>query len=99
MTHSSDALDPHVRLIRDAEDDAARAAVLLTAPVFTLMRWRTVFTQYCRRAAFEEGVDYLETLAETLGKERHRGNLAGTMAMAGATATLIGVIERRGHDG
>jgi hypothetical protein len=96
MTHSSEALDPHVRLMRDAESDAARAGVLLGAPVFTLMRWRSVFSQHCRRAAFDEGVTYLDTLAETLGKERHRGNLAGTMPMAGATAALLGILDRGG---
>ncbi|RWO90904.1 hypothetical protein [Mesorhizobium sp.] len=96
MTHSNDALDPYVRRMRDAESDAARAAVLLQAPVFTLMRWRLVFESHCRRAAFSEGEDYLAVLAETLGKPRHRGNLAGTMPMAGATATLLGVLEQAG---
>lgn len=96
MTHSSEALNPHVRLMRDAESDAVRAGVLLTAPVFTLMRWRSVFTLHCRRAAFDEGVAYLEALAETLGKERHRGNLSGTMPMAGATAVLLGILDGGG---
>lgn len=88
----SDSLDPHVRAMRAAETDAQRAEILLTAPVFTLMRWRPVFDDYCRRAAFDEGRTYLEALRETLSKERHRGNLAGTMPMAGATTTLLGVI-------
>lgn len=94
MTHSTESLDPHVRRMRDAEDDSARAQVLLTAPVLTLMRWRTTFVSYCRRAAFREGEHYLDTLAETLSKERHRGNLAGTMPMAGATATLLSFVDR-----
>ncbi|RWC29824.1 MAG: hypothetical protein EOS70_23330 [Mesorhizobium sp.] len=93
---SSDALDPFVRRMRDAESDAARAAVLLEAPVFTLMRWRSVFDLHCRRAAFGEGADYLAVLSETLGKPRHRGNLAGTMPMAGATATLLGIVDGSG---
>ncbi|TIM24729.1 MAG: hypothetical protein E5Y74_00600 [Mesorhizobium sp.] len=96
MTHSSEALDPYIRQIRDADGDAERAAVLLTAPVFTLMRWRDVFTQHCRRAVFDEGVIYLDTLAHTLGQVRHRGNLAGTMGMASATTTLLGIIDRAG---
>ncbi|CDX49192.1 conserved hypothetical protein [Mesorhizobium plurifarium] len=99
MTHSTESLDPHVKAMRDAEDDSARANVLLTAPVFTLMRWRTTFATYCRRAAFREGEVYLDVLAETLSKPRHRGNLAGTMPMSGATATLLGVIERSGDNG
>jgi hypothetical protein len=94
MTHSTESLDPHVRAMRDAEDDAARASVLLSAPVFTLMRWRTTFVTYCRRAAFGEGEHYLDMLAETMSKPRHRGNLGGTMPMSGATATLLGVLER-----
>lgn len=93
----TNTLDHYVRLMRNAEDDAARATVLLTAPVFTLMRWRDVFVSCCRRAAFGEGETYLDALAETLSKERHRGNLAGTMPMAGATATLLGILERAGR--
>ncbi|MCV3209622.1 hypothetical protein OHD62_17410 [Mesorhizobium sp. YC-39] len=96
MTHSNDALDPFVRRMRDAESDAARAAVLLEAPVFTLMRWRQVFDLHCRRAAFGEGADYLAALAETLSKPRHRGNLTGTMPMAGAHSTLLNVLDGGG---
>ncbi|MBZ9985688.1 hypothetical protein LB572_01110 [Mesorhizobium sp. BH1-1-5] len=94
MTHSTESLDPHVRAMRDAEDDAERANVLLTAPVFTLMRWRATFVTYCRRAAFRDGEHYLNMLADTLSKERHRGNLGGTMPMSGATATLLGILEK-----
>jgi hypothetical protein len=99
MTHSTESLDPYVKAMRDAEDDSARATVLLGAPVFTLMRWRTTFVTYCRRAAFREGEHYLDMLAETLAKPRHRGNLGGTMPMSGATSTLLGVIERSGDHG
>lgn len=93
----SNTLDHYVALMRNAEDDAARAKVLLTAPVFTLMRWRDVFVSCCRRVQFGEGETYLDALADTLSKERHRGNLSGTMPMAGATATLLGVLERAGR--
>lgn len=91
---TTETLDPHVKAMRDAEDDAARANVLLSAPVFTLMRWRATFVTYCRRAAFREGEHYLDMLAETLAKPRHRGNLGGTMPMAGATATLLSFVDR-----
>lgn len=97
MSHSIGNLDRYVLAMREAEDDAARANVLLSAPVFTLMRWRDVFVTCCRRAAFGEGETYLDALAETLGKERHRGNLAGTMPMAGATAVLLGILDRSGQ--
>lgn len=90
-------LDHYVRMMREAEDDAARAKVLLTAPVFTLMRWRDVFVTCCRRAAFGEGETYLDALAETMAKERHRGNLGGTMPMAGATSVLLGIVDRGGQ--
>ncbi|TPN43222.1 hypothetical protein [Mesorhizobium sp. B1-1-7] len=91
---TGNSLDRYVKAMRDADDDAARANVLLTAPVFTLMRWRDVFVTCCRRAAFGEGEAYLDVLADTMAKERHRGNLAGTMPMAGATATLLSIIDR-----
>ena len=87
------SLDPWVKAMRDAETDAARAGVLLEAPVNTLMRWREAFDRYCRRAAFDEGVTYLAELRETLAKARHRGNLAGTAPMAAATTALLGVID------
>lgn len=88
------SLDPWISKMRDAETDAARAHVLLEAPVFTLMRWKDVFRAHCQRAAFHEGADYLDVLAETLSKPRHRGNLAGTVPMAASTTTLLGVIYR-----
>jgi hypothetical protein len=88
------SLDEHVKRMRDAETDAERAEVLLSAPVLTLLRWRDRFEHFCRRAAFDEGVTYLHVLRETMSKPRFRGNLGGAMPMAGATTTLIGVIER-----
>lgn len=69
----SNALDPFVRQMRDAESDAARALVLLSAPLFTLMRWKDVFREHCRRAAFDEGGDYLDALTEALARPRHLG--------------------------
>lgn len=89
-------IDPHVLRMRDADGDAERAAVLLEAPVLTLLRWRPVFAHHCRRAAFGEGLDYLDALFDTLGKPRHRGNLAGTMPMAGATAVLLRIADGGG---
>ncbi len=86
------SLDPWVKAMRDAETDAARAGVLLEAPVKTLMRWRETFLQHCRRAAFDEGETYLAELRKTLAKPRHRGNLSGTAPMAAATTALLGVV-------
>ncbi|MBZ9719118.1 hypothetical protein LB519_14815 [Mesorhizobium sp. AD1-1] len=86
-------MDPFIARMRNAESDAVRAAVLLEAPVLTLLRWRSAFADHCRRAAFHEGVLYLDILAETLGKTRHRGNLAGTMPMSGVTATLLNIVD------
>lgn len=96
MSFPLDALDEWVAKMRRAETDAERADVLLTAPVFVLMRWKHIFLECCRRAAFDDGMTYLHVLAETLSKPRHRGNLAGTMPMAGATTRLLGVVERAG---
>lgn len=97
MSFPTEALDPWIQQMRRAETDAGRASVLLTAPVFTLMRWKAIFRDCCRRAAFDEGVTYLDVLAETLSTQRHRGNLGGTMPMAGATTRLLGVVERAGE--
>lgn len=96
MSYPSDVLDPWVLKMREAEDDAARAEALLSAPVLTLLRWKPIFRESCRRAAFDEGVTYLDTLSDTLNSPRHRGNLAGTMPMAGATSHLLGVLHRAG---
>ncbi|OBQ68392.1 hypothetical protein EFV37_25160 [Mesorhizobium loti] len=90
---SGNTLDPFIALIRNAEGDNERATVLLEAPVLTLLRWRSTFADYCRRAAFHEGIVYLDLLADTMGKPRHRGNLAGTMPMSGITATLLNIAD------
>ena len=92
-------LNPDVKRMRDAETDAERADVLLSAPVFTLTRWKHLFEEHCRRARFDEGVTYLDVLCETLNTPRHRGNLAGTVPMSRATTVLIGVIERAKYGG
>jgi len=69
----SNTLDPCIRRMRDAGSDAERALVLLEAPVFTLVRWRGEFARLCRRAAFDEGPDYIDALAETLRQDRRLG--------------------------
>lgn len=86
-------LHPDIARLRAAESDADRAAVLLEAPVRVLMLWRQAFANTCRRAAFFEGVAYLDAMADALAAPRQRG-LVGTMALAGATTTLIGIIEQ-----
>ena len=93
----SNDMDLFCRRMRDADGDAERAAVLLEAPVVTLLHWRPVFQYHCRRAAFGEGLDYLDALFETLGKPRHRGNLGGTMPMAGATSVLLHIVDGGGN--
>lgn len=75
-------LDPYVSRMRDAEGDAARASILLAAPVFTLMRLRREFTALCRSAAFDDGVDYIDALAQTLSEPRHIGVLANARHQA-----------------
>jgi hypothetical protein len=99
MTHATDSLDPFVKKMREAETDAGRALVLLEAPVFTLMRWRDVFETVCRRAQFEEGRIYLDELRAAMAGPRHRGIIGGSMPLAGATTTLLGVVERAGRTG
>lgn len=86
-------LEPYVKRMRDAGSDAERAAVLLEAPVLTLLRWRGVFDDCCRRAAFDEGRRYLDALVADLGHERHRGVSPG-VGLSAATSVLVEITER-----
>ncbi len=90
-------LDPDVKAMRDAESDAARAEILLGAPVRKLLRWREAFAGCCRRARFDEGEAYLEALSASLDERRFRG-AAGGVALAAATTTLLGVVEQTRPD-
>lgn len=87
-------LDPDIAAMRAAECDAERAAILLTAPVSTLMRWRAAFRDLCRRAQFEEGEAYLDALALALTARRRRGEIIGD---GPAALRLVGVIEKAGR--
>jgi len=85
-------LNPDVKAMRDAEDDAARAAVLLSAPVFTLMRWKDVFRRHCRKAAFDDGEAYLDALTDALSSRCHLGNF-GSSALGAARIRLVYVAD------
>jgi len=90
-------LDPDVKAMRDAEGDAARAEILLSAPVRTLLRLREVFVGLCRRARFDEGEAYLDALRDSLDERRYRG-VSGGVVLARATTTLLGVMEKASAD-
>lgn len=86
-------IDPDIHRMRNADGDAARAAVLLTAPVTTLARLSGEFRRLCRAAAFGEGEAYLDALAEALAARRHRGVIGGTMPLEGARMRLLQVMD------
>jgi len=85
-------LDPDIKAFRDAESDAHRAAILLCAPVGTLLRWRDVFERYARVVGFMEGTNYLAALSVATRRRRQRGTF-GSMELDGATTRLLGLIE------
>lgn len=95
------ALDPDVAAFRDADSDAARAAILLAAPVSTLMRWKETFERSCRTVEFGDGLAYLAALAAAQKTRRHRGAY-GTTALDGARQALLSLADsiprpRTGH--
>lgn len=57
---STDSLLPIIRDMHDAEDDRARARVLLTVSDAVLMKYRPVFEAACRRAQFDLGVAFID---------------------------------------
>ena len=85
-------MDPHVKAMLEAATDVQRSEILLSAPVFTLMRWREVFHKACRRAAFDEGVVYLDAWHEALAATRDRGGFRGT-ALGSAQMPLLYQID------
>lgn len=50
---------PIIRQMHDAEDDRARAGILLSVPDLLLAKFATVFDDACRRAAFDAGRDFI----------------------------------------
>lgn len=56
----TDSMLPIIRQMHDAEDDRARALVLLSVPDRILMRYLDVFVTACRRAQFEAGEQFID---------------------------------------
>lgn len=88
----SNQMDPHVRAMLEAATDVQRSQILLSAPVFSLMRWREAFRQACRRAAFDEGVAYLDAWHDALSATRDRGGFRG-VALEAAKMPLLYQID------
>lgn len=55
----TDTLMPIIRQMHDAPDDRARAVILLTVPDAVLMKYREVFEAACRRARFDNGLEFI----------------------------------------
>lgn len=89
------ALDPDIKAFREAESDAARAAVLVSAPIRTLMLWRETFVRMAAAVEFGPGLAYLEALADTQRRRRHRG-CTDTVELSAANTDLLGLIETAG---
>lgn len=85
-------LDPDIRAMREAESEAAAAAVLLSAPFATLLRYRRFFASHCIRTGFAAGTAYLDALGETLHKQRHRGHVNEILHNR-ARCDLIQIVE------
>lgn len=52
-------MEPTIRAMHDAMDDAGRADVLLRCPRAVLMKFHHVFMDACGKAQFEAGIEYL----------------------------------------
>lgn len=50
---------PLIEQMHNADDDRARARVLLQCPDHLLMKYRPVFEDACRRAQFDLGVEFI----------------------------------------
>ena len=57
---STDSLLPLIRQFLDAEDDRARADMLLRLPDGVLAKYRQVFDGACRRVGFEAGLGFID---------------------------------------
>lgn len=86
------AMDPDIKAFRAAGSDVARAAVLLSAPIGTVMLWRENFVRMALAAEFKPGLAYLDALADAQRRRRHRG-CHDTVELAAANTDLLGVIE------
>jgi hypothetical protein len=81
----------------NADDDAARAGVLLEAPVFVLMRWRDAFARCCHHAAFDAGVAYLDAWHDSLSNTRQLGGFRGDL-IGSAQMPLLYLVEQARPD-
>lgn len=90
---TSDSMLPMLRQMLDADGDAARAGILLSAPTRILLRWRVEFDKSCRKARFDEGADYLALLDASADATRVDGLLPPPLAMplASARMRLVGI--------
>lgn len=57
---STDSLLPIIRDMHEADDDRARARVLLAVSDAVLMKYRPVFDASCRRARFDLGLSFID---------------------------------------
>ncbi len=79
----TDTMLPIIRQMLDAEDDAARARILLNVPDLVLAKYRETFEQACRRARFDAGEEYITVrLATLLAVRDDMGNLPRELALA-----------------
>ena len=60
MSFPYDAMLPAIRQMHEAEDDRARARILLSAPDRVLMQYRDAFEDACRRAGFDLGLQFMD---------------------------------------
>lgn len=59
------AMLPIIEQMHAAEDNRARARILLQCPDMVLIKYREVFEAACRRAGFEAGSDFIELRRST----------------------------------
>lgn len=76
----TDTMMPVIRQMLDADGDAVRAGILLSAPVAVLLRYRAQFEDACRRGRFDEGSEYLALLRVAQDSVRVDGLLPSPLA-------------------
>ncbi|MER2535502.1 MAG: hypothetical protein ABTQ31_10115 [Rhizobiaceae bacterium] len=86
------ALDPDIAALRDADGDAFRARILLAVPVVTLLRLGSEFRAICRHAAFDEGIAYLDALANAMRARRHLG-IIDSVALGATRVRLLYIAD------
>ena len=94
---TSDTMLPMLRQMLDADGDAVRAGILLSAPTRILLRWRVEFDKGCRKARFEEGEDYLALLDAAASATRIDGLLPPPLQLSLETARQRLVVVAEGE--